>query len=76
MSIPALQTLERNRALRRLLGEDGESSYSAYGNERTVLRQPRMAITERLESLRAHCEKHHPREETATEGPPLTAGGV
>ena len=56
------QNLERNRALRRLLGDEGESSYSAFGNERHLLRQPRMPLTERLETLRAHCEKHHPRE--------------
>lgn len=59
------KNLERNRALRRLLGDDGESCYSAYGNERTLLREPRMPLTERLESLRAHCEKHHRQEELA-----------
>ncbi|KAF0288145.1 Transmembrane protein 177 [Amphibalanus amphitrite] len=62
------KTLERNRALRRLLGDDGESSYSAFGNERTLLRQPRMPLTERLETLRAYCEKHHPVERAAGEG--------
>ncbi|XP_037068998.1 transmembrane protein 177-like [Pollicipes pollicipes] len=61
--------LERNRALRRLLGDAGERQYSAYGNELYMLRTPRMPVTERLETLRAYCERHHPRDEVA---PPAT----
>ncbi|XP_037094863.1 transmembrane protein 177-like [Pollicipes pollicipes] len=47
--------LERNRALRRLLGDPASASYSAYGNELYMLRNAAHARHRTLETLRAYC---------------------
>lgn len=39
--------LERNQALRELMGKEGESKYSKLGNENFGLRQPRLALMHR-----------------------------
>lgn len=39
--------LERNQALRELMGREGENKYSKMGNENFGLRQPRLALIHR-----------------------------
>lgn len=39
--------LERNQALRELMGREGENKYSKLGNENFGLRQPRLALIHR-----------------------------
>lgn len=39
--------LQRNQALRELMGKEGESKYSKLGNENFFLRQPRIALIHR-----------------------------
>ncbi|XP_014470534.1 PREDICTED: transmembrane protein 177 isoform X2 [Dinoponera quadriceps] len=48
--------LMRNRALRSLLGNDGEKQYTANGNERIFLRQKHMPITHRKDFFDSHVE--------------------
>ncbi|XP_063822565.1 transmembrane protein 177 [Ostrinia nubilalis] len=39
--------LQRNQALRELMGKDGEAKYSKLGNENFAIRQPRIALSHR-----------------------------
>ncbi|XP_057653852.1 transmembrane protein 177 [Diorhabda carinulata] len=43
--------LERNKALRQLLGKDGERLYSVLGNENYILRQKHIPLVQRLSSF-------------------------
>lgn len=55
--------LQRNQALRELMGSEGERKYSKLGNENYFLRQPRLALVhrkqyfeERLNVAKKNCE--------------------
>lgn len=41
--------IRRNKALRTLMGDDGKDTYTAYGNEKTVLRQKYVPLTHKKE---------------------------
>lgn len=58
--------LQRNQALRELMGSEGERKYSKLGNENYFLRQPRLAIVhrkqffeERLKAAQKKSENIH-----------------
>ncbi|XP_012523590.2 transmembrane protein 177 [Monomorium pharaonis] len=46
--------LIRNKALRTLLGKEGKSIYTVYGNEVSLLRQKHMPITQRKDFFDSH----------------------
>jgi len=46
--------LDRNKAIRSLLGKDGEKTYTVYGNEQTSLRLPHMPLSQR----RQYCDTY------------------
>uniref|UniRef100_L7M585 Uncharacterized protein n=1 Tax=Rhipicephalus pulchellus TaxID=72859 RepID=L7M585_RHIPC len=57
--------LQRNRALRELLGDEGRKYYTAKGNINRILRSDHVPITHRLDSLRKRLQTASTSELTA-----------
>lgn len=50
--------LQRNQALRELMGKEGEKKYSKLGNENFFLRQPRLALVHRKQFFEQQLKEH------------------
>ena len=52
------KTLQRNRALRTLMGASGAKEYTLYGNPQHIWRQPHVAPTNRRDNLTRYYKEH------------------
>lgn len=50
------QTLQRNKALRKLLEIEGERLFTLHGNERSMIRRRHLQLTERKTALEGYCK--------------------
>ncbi|KAM3964170.1 transmembrane protein 177 [Aphomia sociella] len=59
--------LQRNQALRELMGKEGENKYSKLGNENFFLRQPRLALVHRKQFFEEQLKECQKEENTTQE---------